>query len=614
MPSSHKCLKPFQETKQCCASSRILEIFFRQYKTVFEIKPRGEYNGLLQESINTGIIPVLFKFSLWLDGKMDGKSDTVRIAETFGNTESPIVIFHQLTSKLIAMLSDKRVIKEIAASLVRTNETQLETAAYRKIELLQRLKNQLSVDLGEVKYTLFHAIWDDTFNQVLNEIEDITTLIRTKPDTTTRAQEFFCKIKDTFLPSASLNETARAFDSFKLLTTSLHERLMSRNFVRSLAVAVIEDRAPSSVEEARKLYENMLDHFKWLRMELDFDFSSTTEKLSFDILKRQVPTFNLTIIPKQPAISSLSQESPQKNNNDTPTSPFTNKVSLETHFRAHCIAGIPKGINEVVLPVAAAYSSEYAPLIQQLGIVPERGMILYGPPGTGKTVMAQAIASYFGCPDKNIIITSGSNLLDKWVGSTEAGIRDLFKPARKNCDQLYVIIIDEIDAILSTRQSAKNSWERTQVTQFLTELDGVRSSKNVFVIGITNFIEHLDGAAIRPGRLGSLIEVPLPDAQQRAQIFKLHLSFIAQSRLAKSYGDLSEELSQLTEGFSGADIRATVQRAANLVFMETIRSNHFIQNAIIPESGKSITIQDFNAVIEFIFKQKANSKPSNQCG
>jgi hypothetical protein len=573
--------------------------------------------GWFKRPIDTGIILVVLGFSIfWIDSKMNGKSDNVKIAETFSNTEPPIEIFQQLTSKLVEMLSDVRVIKEIAANLVSPYETQLETAAYRKVELLQRLKKQLSVDPYKIEFHLFHLEWDDIFNQVLNEIDDITAIIRTNRTVTTRAKGFICKIKDSLLPSSSLNENeaGNIFDTFKSLVTSLNQRLMSRNFVRSLAVAVIENRTPSSSKEAQKLYENILDNFKWLTDELGSCFTSSVEKLSFDILKRQIPKFNIALSPKQSAISTLSQELPQKNKHDMPTSPFTNKVSLEAHFRSHCIVGIPNGINEVVLPVVAAYSSEYAPLIHQLRIVPERGMILYGPPGTGKTVMAQAIASYFGCPDTNIIITSGSNLLEKWVGSTEASIRDLFKPARKNCDQLYVIIIDEIDAILSTRQHAKNSWERTQVTQFLTELDGIRSPKNVFVIGITNFIEHLDGAAIRPGRLGSLIEVSLPDAQQRAQIFELHLSFIAQSRLDTSYSDLSQELSRLTEGFSGADIRATVQRAANLVFMETIRANHFTQNSTIPEFGKPIRVDDFNTVIEFIFKQKANSKHAYQCG
>ena len=110
--------------------------------------------------------------------------------------------------------------------------------------------------------------------------------------------------------------------------------------------------------------------------------------------------------------------------------------------------------------------------------------------------------------------------------------------------------------------------------------------------------------ATRPGRLGNLIEVPLPNLQQRAQIFQLHLSFIAQSRLDATYDSLAQELSQLTEGFSGADIRATIQRTANLVFMETIRAGHFTQDTIATECGRPITSKDFISVIELIFKQK----------
>lgn len=520
------------------------------------------------------------------------------------DSESPIKIFQQSAKKLMELLSNVRVVKEVAADLVSSYETQLETAAYRKVESLQRLKNQLSIDL--YGFPVFRPEWDDSFNQALDELDDIITLIRAKRTVMTRAQRLVCKIKNSLRPSASLNEdeTSDILDTFKSLVTSLYERLMSRNFVRSLAIAAIEDRAPTSFEESQKLYERILDNFKWLTNELDLYPSTTVEKLAFDILKRQVPKFNIEILLKQSTTSTLSQEPPQKNKNDIPTSPFTNKISLEAHFRAQHIAGVPDGLNEVVLPVAAAYSSEYAPLTHQLGIVPERGVILFGPPGTGKTVMAQAIAGYLGCPDVRMRITSGSNLLDKWVGSTEASIRDLFNPARKDRDHLHVIIIDEIDAILSARQHAKNSWGKTQVTQFLTELDGIRSPRNIFVIGITNFVENLDSAATRPGRLGNLIEVPLPNLQQRAQIFQLHLSFIAQSRLDTTYDCLAQELSQLTEGFSGADIRATIQRTANLVFMETIRAGHFTQDVIATECGRPVTSKDFIPVIELILKQK----------
>lgn len=159
-------------------------------------------------------------------------------------------------------------------------------------------------------------------------------------------------------------------------------------------------------------------------------------------------------------------------------------------------------------------------------------------------------------------------------------------------------------SFLSTRQHAKNSWERTQVTQFLTELDGIRSPRNVFVIGITNFVAHLDAAAIRPGRLGSLISVPLPNLEQRARIFALHLSFICQSKLAVPYDCLAQELSRLTEGFSGADIRAVVQRTANLIFMSVIRLGHFRDGEVETTSDKAITTSDFLPVIEFIFNQK----------
>ena len=413
---------------------------------------------------------------------------------------------------------------------------------------------------------------------------------------------------------------------------------------------------PASQEEAHNLYEEALDKLQLLAHSLCvYKHLYSLESLSFDLVKRQVPNFDMypsssavenegtrtpfgtsapkaPKVPKTPQPSQMPQTPPQASDSSSghpsgrtqsiiPTppppppppvpSPFAKKVSLGEYFRAQYIAGIPEGLNDVILPVAAAYDPKYAPLIQQLGIVPERGMILYGPPGTGKTIMAQAIAGYLGCPDERIMTTTGSSLLDRWVGSTEASIRGLFYPARKNRDHLHMIIIDEIDAILTTRQKAQNSWERTQVTQFLTELDGIKSPKNVFVIGITNCVEHLDPAAIRPGRLGNLIGVPLPDLQQRIRIFELHLSFIAECRLATSYAGMAQALSELTDGFSGADIRAVVQRTANLNFMSTIREGHFRDSEDGKDSedmakcDKPITANDFTPVIEFIIRQKS---------
>lgn len=533
------------------------------------------------------------------------------LTESGTATEQPtaIQIFQQLAIKLAELLSDVKVIKGIVADLVHAQsyETQFETATYRKLEALQLLKNNLSGDLCMIP--MFRCQWDDTFNQALDEKDDIIALIRVKRTVVNRAQGLFGKLKGTVFSqhAANVETSVGVSEQFESLVRSMYERLMSRSFVRDLTASVVATHVPSSSEEAQRLYEDVLDRLKWLTSDLDLYRFGSIEKLSYDLLKRQTPKFDRCLGPptKYVTMDLPLQEQELRPKKNPPVSPFASKISLEEHFKSRYIAGIPDGLNDVVLPVAAAHDPRYSPLIKELGVVPERGMILYGPPGTGKTVMAQAIAGYLGCPDKRVTITSGSNLLDKWVGSTEASIRGLFKPARADEDHLYVIIIDEIDAILSTRQHAKNSWERTQVTQFLTELDGIRSPKNVFVIGITNFIDHLDPAAIRPGRLGSLIGVPLPDLSQRIRIFELHLSFISQCQLAEPYECMAQALSELTNGFSGADIRAVVQRTANMAFMETIRAGHFNDSGETAEFDRPMTMDNFLPVIEFIYKQKS---------
>lgn len=159
----------------------------------------------------------------------------------FHLTLSPIIIFRQSAKKLVELLSDVRVVKEVAADLVSSYETQLETVAYPNVESLQRLKNQLSIDL--CGFPVFRPEWDEIFNQALDELDDITALIRAKRTVMTFAQRLICKIKNSLLPSTSLNkdETSGVLDIFKSLVTSLYERLISRNFVRGLAIAVIED-------------------------------------------------------------------------------------------------------------------------------------------------------------------------------------------------------------------------------------------------------------------------------------------------------------------------------------------------------------------------------------
>ncbi|NUO50724.1 MAG: AAA family ATPase [Polyangiaceae bacterium] len=147
-----------------------------------------------------------------------------------------------------------------------------------------------------------------------------------------------------------------------------------------------------------------------------------------------------------------------------------------------------------------------------------RGMIFWGPPGTGKTLFAKAMATALGAA---VTVVSGPELKSKWVGESEENLRRVFMRARQSAPS--IIVFDEIDAFAAARGTFEGSGvEHSMVNQLLTEMDGFRSNELVFVVGTTNLPESLDPALLRPGRFEFQLEIPYPDALDRAAIFGVH--------------------------------------------------------------------------------------------
>jgi cell division protease FtsH len=147
-----------------------------------------------------------------------------------------------------------------------------------------------------------------------------------------------------------------------------------------------------------------------------------------------------------------------------------------------------------------------------------RGIIFHGPPGTGKTFFAKAIAT---ASQATVMVVSGPELKSKWVGESEENLRRIFRQARLNAPA--VLVFDEIDAFAHARGTYHGSGvEHSMVNQLLTEMDGFRKNEMIFVVGTTNFLASLDGALLRPGRFEFLIEIPAPDAADRAAIVRLY--------------------------------------------------------------------------------------------
>ncbi|MCI0343773.1 MAG: ATP-binding protein [Planctomycetales bacterium] len=190
------------------------------------------------------------------------------------------------------------------------------------------------------------------------------------------------------------------------------------------------------------------------------------------------------------------------------------------------------------------------------------GVLLYGPPGTGKTLLARAVAGELDAPFYTV---RPSEIMSKWVGEAEQNVQKLFDAARAH--PRAVIFIDEVDALLPRRSQDTSSVMRRVVPQILAELEGVRGKGPgaLLFVGATNEPWALDPAALRPGRFDRRIHVGLPDPPARREILRIHLS----GRPVSQEVSL-DSLADGTEGYSGADLRAVVERAANRVFLEAV--------------------------------------------
>jgi transitional endoplasmic reticulum ATPase len=274
--------------------------------------------------------------------------------------------------------------------------------------------------------------------------------------------------------------------------------------------------------------------------------------------------------------SSPSKETtsePDKNENDdenlpvavlAPTTADVPDIILEPEMPKTTFDDIG-GMAEVIerIRMNIIYPFKNPEIFQKFKKKPGGGILMYGPPGCGKTHIARATAGECGATFMTISIT---DILSKWLGESEQRLHQLFEQARRRSPT--VIFIDEIDAIGGSRSSASSTMAPI-VNVLLTEMDGVAAkNENLMVLAATNTPWRVDDALRRPGRFDRILFVPPPDILAREAILKIHLRDLPAEKL-----DLGK-LSQLTDRFSGADLRAAVERASEKAIYQEMRSGH----------------------------------------
>ncbi|WVR03176.1 hypothetical protein IAU60_000167 [Kwoniella sp. DSM 27419] len=225
-----------------------------------------------------------------------------------------------------------------------------------------------------------------------------------------------------------------------------------------------------------------------------------------------------------------------------------------------------------------AFASRIFPpgLVDKLGIQHVKGILLFGPPGTGKTLMARQIGKMLNAKEPKVV--NGPEILNKFVGQSEENIRKLFADAEKEQKEkgdesgLHIIIFDELDAICKQRGSTNSGTGvgDSVVNQLLSKMDGVDQLNNVLIIGMTNRMDMIDEALLRPGRLEVHIEISLPDEAGRFQILNIHTAKMRNNGVMANDVDLAE-LAALTKNFSGAELGGLTKSATSFAFNRHVK-------------------------------------------
>jgi transitional endoplasmic reticulum ATPase len=333
---------------------------------------------------------------------------------------------------------------------------------------------------------------------------------------------------------------------------------------------------------------------------------------------------DLEYLCKEAAMKCLRRVLPELNLEDEKLSPeVLNKLIVTMSDFEHAIKEVmPSAMREVYLESpdipwsaiggleevkrelqeAVEWPLRYPDLYTKLGHTMPKGVLMHGPSGTGKTLLAKAVATE---SEANFISVRGPELLSKWVGESERGIREIFRRARQAAP--CVVFFDEIDSIAPTRGMGGDSMVTERVvSQLLTELDGIQALSGVVVIAATNRADMIDPALLRPGRFDKIVFVPMPDKAARQRILEIH----AKDKPMGPDVDFAK-ISEMTEGFSGADTSAVANTAVSLVLHEYLAKYPTPEEAAKHASEAHVMIRHFEEAVRKI-KTQREGKPTEK--
>ncbi|XP_034045506.1 vesicle-fusing ATPase isoform X1 [Thalassophryne amazonica] len=272
-------------------------------------------------------------------------------------------------------------------------------------------------------------------------------------------------------------------------------------------------------------------------------------------------------------------------------------INPDWNFEKMGIGGLDKEFSDIF---RRAFASRVFPpdIVEQMGCKHVKGILLFGPPGCGKTLMARQIGKMLNAREPKVV--NGPEILNKYVGESEANIRKLFAEAEEEQKRLgansglHIIIFDELDAICKQRGTGASSTgvHDTVVNQLLSKIDGVEQLNNILVIGMTNRPDLIDDALMRPGRFEVKMEIGLPDEKGRVQILNIHTNKMRSFNLLAADVDI-KELASETKNYSGAELEGLVRAAQSTAMNRHIKATSTVEVDMERAEKLQVTRDDF---------------------